>query len=76
MVPPRNANGSKSKRKMKEVTVRITDKSDDTTSSNPKTSSATNGKVCDRLIDVFWDQHSKNLSTEEEPRARLFGKHI
>ena len=41
IVPPRNANGSKSKRKMKEVTVRVTDKSDDTIS---KTSSG-NGKV-------------------------------
>lgn len=54
IVPPRNANGSKSKRKMKEVTVKVTDKSDDTTSS--KASSVTNGKVCDRLIGIFWDQ--------------------
>jgi len=39
VVPPRNANGSVSKRKMKEVTVKVTDKNDDVTSS------ASNGKV-------------------------------
>ncbi|KAH9992366.1 hypothetical protein BJV77DRAFT_445117 [Russula vinacea] len=33
VVPPRNANGSVSKRKMKEVTVKVTDKSDDANSS-------------------------------------------
>jgi hypothetical protein len=42
IVPPRNANGSKSKRKMKEVTVKVTDKNEDTPSS--KTSSVSNGK--------------------------------
>jgi hypothetical protein len=39
VVPPRNANGSVSKRKMKEVTVKVTDKNDDGNSS-------TSGKVC------------------------------
>ena len=51
VVPPRNANGSRSKRKMKEVSVKVTDKSDDTTSS--KTSSASNGKVRNRYISEF-----------------------
>jgi hypothetical protein len=54
IVPPWNANGSKSKRKMKEVTVKVTNKSNDTTSS--KAFSVTNGKVCDRQIGIFWDQ--------------------
>jgi hypothetical protein len=40
IVPQRNTNGTISKRKMKEVIVRVTDKGDDTTSS------ASNGKVC------------------------------
>lgn len=40
VVPPRNADGSRSKRKMKEVTVKVTDKGDDAVSSNSKASSA------------------------------------
>ena len=48
VVPPRNANGSKSKRKMKEFTVKITDKNDDVTSS--KTSTVGHGKVRNRYI--------------------------
>ncbi|KAH9983685.1 hypothetical protein BJV77DRAFT_1072685 [Russula vinacea] len=39
VVPPQNANGSVSKQKMKEVTVKVTDKSDDANSSGG------NGKV-------------------------------
>ncbi len=46
VVPSRNANGSKSKRKMKELTVKVTDKSDDTTSKP----SSVSGKVRDRYI--------------------------
>ena len=48
IIPPQNANGSKSKQKMKEVTVKVTDKSEDNTSS--KTSSVGNGKVRDSCI--------------------------
>ena len=40
IVPPRNANGSVSKQKMKEVIVRVTDKGDDMGSSTNQ------GKVC------------------------------
>lgn len=39
VVPPRNANGTVSKRKMKELTVKVTDKGDDVNAS------ASNGKV-------------------------------
>jgi hypothetical protein len=46
----RLVNGSKSKRKMKEVIVKVTDKSDDVTSSKP---SSVSGKVCDS---IFQDQ--------------------
>ena len=63
LVPPRNANSSKSKRKMKEVTVKVTDKSNDITS---KTSSVGNGKVCNRHIFVLENQESRNCFTEEK----------
>jgi hypothetical protein len=53
VVPPQNADGSVSKRKMKEVIVKVTDKGDDANSS------ASNGKVCYRL---FSYQVLKNLS--------------
>ena len=48
VIPPKNANGSKSKQKIKEVYVKITNKSKDISSS--KTSSVSNGKVCD----LYW----------------------
>ena len=58
VVPPRNANGSKSKRKMKDVTVKVTDKSDDTTSKT----SINNGKVC--VSHIFRFQIQKKLYRE------------
>jgi hypothetical protein len=66
IVPGRNANGAKSKRKMKEVMVKVTDKSDDSTSS--KTFSS-NGKVCTNNRHILGYRVLKeflNLSTEEE----------
>lgn len=62
VVPPRNANGSVSKRKMKEVTVKVTDKSDDANSSGG------NGKV--RYKFIFYDKvpnyHSRRNVTKAE----------
>jgi len=46
VIPSQNANGLKSKQKMKELTVKVTDKSNDTTLKP----SSVSGKVCDRYI--------------------------
>lgn len=56
VVPPRNANGSVSKRKMKEVTVKVTDKSDDANSSGG------NGKV---RYNLFFTTRYQTIILEE-----------
>jgi hypothetical protein len=70
IVPPRNANGSKSKRKMKEVSVKITDKSDDTTSSKP--SSVSNGKVRHKIY-LGWKTQRIILQKKNEIQERSSG---
>ena len=81
VVPPRNANGSKSKRKMKEVTVKITDKSED---ANTIPSVNSNGKVCDKHCfrshtqDIFLQKKNENheLSSSTGPFNDIYQKRI
>ena len=84
VVPPRNTNGSISKRKMREVLVKVTDKSDDVSSSSG------NGKVRRRLFpmicakkisrrrtraesDQIQPPHRMTCMTKGLPSARQFG---